>query len=154
MTLANLLKIGRLKTHMPNGAEIRRLLAAAARNLDDARIDAVSDETRFDAAYKAIMQMALAAMLASGYRPSTSEPGHHQTMIQSLPLTVGLASDAWVVIDALRRKRNAADYLGDPVEAEALAECVKQAEHVYGAVYAWLRERHPGLLDEDRQGMA
>src|SRR3989338_6776980 len=120
MTLANLLKIGRLKTHASNGAEIRRLLAAAARNLADAWVEVVSDETRFDAAYKTIMQVALAAMLASGYRPSTSEPGHHQTLIQSLPLTVGLASDAWVVIDALRSKRNAADYLGDPVEAEAL----------------------------------
>ena len=150
MSLANLLKIGRLKTHAANGAEIRRLLAAAARNLADARVSAVSDETRFDAAYKSIMQVALAAMLASGYRPSTSEPGHHQTLIQSLPLTIGLTSDAWVVIDALRRKRNASDYLGDPVEVEALAECVKQAEYLYAAVEIWLRERHPGLLNEDR----
>ena len=150
MTLANLLKIGRLKSHASNTAEIRRLLAAAARNLADARVAAVSDETRFDAAYKTIMQLALAAMLASGYRPSTSEPGHHQTLIQSLPLTVGLANDVWVVIDALRRKRNASDYLGDPVEAEALAECVRQAECLYAAVEMWLRERHPSLLNEDR----
>ncbi|MDP3515443.1 MAG: hypothetical protein Q8S20_22085 [Sulfuritalea sp.] len=149
MTLANLLKIGRLKTHAPTGAEIQRLLAAAARNLADARVAAVSDETRFDAAYKAIMQMALAAMLASGYRPSTSEPGHHQTLIQSLPLTIGLASDAWVVIDALRRKRNASDYLGDPIEAEALAECVKQAEYIYLVVESWLCKQHPGLLNEN-----
>ena len=35
------------------------------------------------------MQLALAAMMASGFRPSTNEPGHHQTMIQSLPLTLG-----------------------------------------------------------------
>ncbi|MDP1610921.1 MAG: hypothetical protein Q8M11_07660 [Sulfuritalea sp.] len=55
--MANLLKIGRLKTHASNGAEIRRLLAAAARNLADARVAAVSDETRFDAANKAIMQI-------------------------------------------------------------------------------------------------
>lgn len=149
MSLANLLKIGRLKAHAPNGAEIRRLLAAAARNLSDARVAAVSDETRFDAAYKTIMQLALAAMLASGYRPSTSEPGHHQTLIQSLPLIVGLANDAWVVIDALRRKRNASDYLGDPVEAEALAECVKQAEDICAAVERWLRKQHPGLMSED-----
>lgn len=149
MTLANLLKIGRLKTHAPTGAEIQRLLAAAARNLADARVAAVSDETRFDAAYKAIMQMALAAMLASGYRPSTSEPGHHQTLIQSLPLTIGLANDAWVVIDALRRKRNASDYLGDPIEAEALAECVKQAEYIYLVVESWLYQQHLSLLNEN-----
>ena len=106
MTLQNLRKIGRLKPHAPTADEIRRLLAAAERNLVDARAEIISDETRFDAAYKAIMQLALIAMMASGYRPSTNEPGHHQTMIQSLPLTLGLPNTTWVVLDALRRKRN------------------------------------------------
>ena len=74
MTLQNSLKIGRLKPHAPTPAEVQRLLAAAERNLADSRADSVSDETRFDAAYKAVMQCALAAMLAGGYRPSTNEP--------------------------------------------------------------------------------
>jgi hypothetical protein len=82
MTLQNLLKIGRLKPHAPTAQEIQRLLAAAKRNLTDAGTEIISDETRFDAAYKAIMQLALVAMMASGYRPSTNEPGHHQTMIR------------------------------------------------------------------------
>jgi len=79
-----LLRIGRLKPHAPTPQEIQRLLAAVGRNLADARIEAASGETRFDAAYKAIMQLALIAMMASGYRPATSEPGHHQTLISSL----------------------------------------------------------------------
>jgi hypothetical protein len=103
MTLQNLLKIGRLKAHEPNAAEVQRLLAAIKRNLSDAAAAHISDETRFDAAYKAVMQCALVAMLAAGYRPSANEPGHHQTMIQSLPLTLGVSNDAWVVLDALRR---------------------------------------------------
>ena len=53
MTLQNLQKIGRLKPHAPTGQEIQRLLAAAERNISDARVDAISDETRFDAVYKA-----------------------------------------------------------------------------------------------------
>lgn len=85
MTLRNLLRIGRLNAHTPDAAEIQRLLAAAERNLADAKVSAVSEETRFDAAYKAIMQAALIAMMASGFRPATNEPGHHQTLIQSLP---------------------------------------------------------------------
>lgn len=149
MTLANLLKIGRLKPHAPNGAEIRRLLAAATRNIDDAAVATISDETRFDAAYKAIMQLALAAMMASGYRPSTSEPGHHQTLLQSLPLTIGLPNERWVVIDALRRKRNAADYLGDSVEAGALVECRRQAATLRDIAIAWLEREHPDLLEGD-----
>ena len=70
MTLQNLAKIGQLKPHAPAAAEIQRLLIAVKRNLADAAQRGNSDETRFDCAYKAIMQCALTSMLASGYRPS------------------------------------------------------------------------------------
>lgn len=85
MTLQNLLSIGKLKAHVAHAVEIRKLLAAIERNIADAAVTEISDESRFDIAYKAVMQCALAAMMASGYRPSTSEPGHHATLIQSLP---------------------------------------------------------------------
>ena len=94
-------------------AEVQRLLAAIDRNLADAAVAAVSDETRFDAAYKAVMQCALVAMLAAGYRPATSEPGHHQTMIQSLTLTLGVAHDVCVVLDALRKASDTSYYKGN-----------------------------------------
>src|SRR3546814_3945963 len=35
---------------------------------------------------------------------------HHQTMIQALPLTLGVERGTWVVLDALRKKRNVNDY--------------------------------------------
>ena len=146
MTLQNLLKIGRLKAHVPTPAELQRLLAAAGRNIADSQVDSVSDETRFDAAYKAIMQCALAAMLAGGYRPSTNEPGHHQTLIQTLPLTVGVPNETWVVLDALRRKRNASDYSGDIVEPEMRAEATAQATALLHTLRAWLKKSHPDLL--------
>ena len=107
--MQNLLKIGRLKEHQPTAAEVQRLLAAVNRNLQDAAAANISDETRFDAAYKAVMQCALVAMMAAGFRPAVNEPGHHQTMIQSLPLTLGVSNDVWLVLDALRRQRNAND---------------------------------------------
>lgn len=66
MTLENLLKIGQLKSHATDSTEIRRLLDAARRNLADAHVEAISPETRFDAAYKAIMQTALVALMAQG----------------------------------------------------------------------------------------
>ena len=66
------------------------LIAAAERNIADAQFQALSSENRFDAAYKAIMQMAMVALNAKGYRTLKSKPGHHQTAIQTLPLTVGL----------------------------------------------------------------
>lgn len=68
--MANLLKIGRLKAHTPTATEVSRLLAAALRNIEDANAETISDETRFDAAYKAIMQLALTAMM----RTATARP--------------------------------------------------------------------------------
>lgn len=149
MTLQNLFKIGRLKVHAPTAQEIQRLLSAAERNLVDTRIEQISDETRFDVAYKAIMQLALVAMMTSGYRPATNEPGHHQTLIQSLPLSLGISNNSWVVLDALCRRRNAADYTGNPIETEAVAECRKQAEDLLAQVRKWLAARRPHLLRRD-----
>ena len=88
--LRNLEKIGQLKSHVTGKEEVQRLLEAARRNLADAGVEVISCETRFDSAYKAIMQLALAAMMANGFRPDTSRPGHHMTVIQSLPQTIGL----------------------------------------------------------------
>lgn len=146
MTLQNLLRIGKLKEHAPTAAEVLRLLAAVERNLTDAAVPKISDETRFDAAYKAVMQCALAAMLASGYRPSTSEPGHHVTLIQSLPLTLGVDNATWVLLDALWRKRNANDYTGDVVTPDMVAECVAQATRVRNLLRKHLTKAHPELL--------
>jgi hypothetical protein len=146
VTLQNLLKIGRLKAHQPTAAEVQRLLQAVGRNLHDAAVAGISDETRFDAAYKAVMQCALVAMLAAGYRPAANEPGHHQTMIQSLPLTLGVSNDAWVVLDALRRQRNASDYTGQPITPAAVAECLAQAKTLHKALLAHLKAKHGELL--------
>jgi hypothetical protein len=126
VSLENLLKIGQLKPHPPESAEIDRLLIAARRNLRDAGVTTISPETRFDAAYKAVMQSALAALMMHGYRPDTNRPGHHMTVIQTLPLTIGLDSKRLIVLDTLRRQRNVADYTGDDVDvtsAEA-EDCV------------------------------
>jgi uncharacterized protein (UPF0332 family) len=144
MTLENLLRIGQLKVHSTDRAEIRQLLEAARRNLADAGVAAISLETRFDAAYKAIMQVALVALLANGYRADSR--GHHQLMIQSLPLTIGLSKERTVVLDAMRRKRNAADYLGNFVEQGAVEVCIEQAQELLADVEQWLGENRPEIL--------
>jgi hypothetical protein len=146
MTLRDLLKIGQLKEHPPDAAEIQRLLAAAARNLADSQAMQVSPETRFDAAYKAIMQSALAALMAHGYRPDTKRPGHHMTVVQALSLTIGLASHRLVVLDALRRMRNQSDYTGGAIEESSAKECCAEAKRLLGEVTAWLKANRRDLL--------
>lgn len=128
MTLENLLAIRRLVRHEAGRDAILKLLSAARRNLADAGVTSISAENRFDAAYKAIMQCAMAALWAKGYRTSTSEPGHHQTAIQALPLTLALESSTVIVLDALRKQRNLNDYTGEGVSDALLAECLAQAE--------------------------
>lgn len=127
MTLENLL--GKLlEAVAPDQQAIARLLEAAKRNLQDAQLEGISNENRFDMAYKAIMQIANAALQAQGYRTLTSKPGHHQTMIQSLPKTLGLSTDELIVLDALRKQRNIADYSGDLVTDAAVSECIARAQ--------------------------
>lgn len=138
MTLQNLLAIHSLVAYTAQRADVQRLLAAAERNLNDAAVTAISDENRFDAAYKCVMQCAMVSLWANGYRTSTSKPGHHQTAIQTLPLTVGLDSRTMVVLDSLRRIRNLNDYDGDPISPTAVEECQKQAGALLAHVRAWL----------------
>ncbi len=133
MTLDNLVGIS-LERVTTDTATVSRLIEAAKRNIEDAHIEAVSNENRFDAAYKSIMQLANAALQAKGYRTLTSKPGHHQTMLQLLGKTVGLDSETMILLDALRKQRNVADYSGDLVSASAMGDCIEQAERLLDLV--------------------
>jgi hypothetical protein len=145
VTLQNLLGLS-LDAIGPDKVQIGKLLAAAQRNIQDAQLTALSAENRFDAAYKAIMQLAMVALHANGYRTLTSKPGHHQTAIQTLPLTVGMPQAQVIVLDALRKQRNLADYSGDLVPNSAVTACLQGALGLQMHVEAWLKAHKPELL--------
>lgn len=146
MTLANLLAIQRLQAFEASPQGVQRLLAAAERNLADAQLQALSAENRFDAAYKCILQCAMLGLWARGYRTTTSQPGHHQTTLQCLPLTMGLPGDVIIVLDALRKQRNQNDYEGDPVGTAVVTECLAQAHHLLAHTRQFLQTQFPALL--------
>ena len=148
MTLENLLAIHRLLPFEATPAGIQRLLASAERNLADAQLPELSADNRFDAAYKTIMQCAMIGLWAKGYRTSTSQPGHHQTAIQCLTLTMGVAKDDVIVLDSLRRQRNVTDYEGDPVSEAILAACLEEAGKLLAHTSRWLRDAHPELGEQ------
>ena len=150
MSLENLLKIGQLKLHASEPAEIERLLVAARRNLRDAHVTSISPETRFDAAYKAIMQSALAALMMHGYRPDTNRPGHHMTVIQTLPLTIAVEGKRIIVLDTLRRQRNVADYTGDDIDETTAQHCIAEAEPLIEDVASWRRSNRPELVPKKK----
>jgi hypothetical protein len=140
MSLENLAKIGKLKQHSATSEDAAKLLAAARRNLAETRIKGLSPETRFDLAYKAIMQCGLLAIMGNGYRPSTTEPGHHATVIQTLPVTIGLENDRMVILDKFRRTRNLNDYSGDIVSEAEAAACIRSAETLLNTLTDWLKQ--------------
>lgn len=141
MTLNNLLGKSLEKIKMDHDT-IRRLVAAAERNIADSKVTAVSAENRFDAAYKAIMQIANAALQANGYRTLTSKSGHHQTMIQSLSKTLGIDNNTVILLDAMRKQRNVADYSGDIVPESVVKDCITQAEKLLKHFNIWLMSQY------------
>jgi hypothetical protein len=146
MTLDNLLRIGKLKAHTATRIEVVRLLDAAEQSLADASVVGLSAASRLDLAWRAIMQGALAAMLCSGYRPTTSEPGHHQLLVQALPLTAGIARSRVRVLDSYRALRNQVDYRGVQISDAVADECRAEAHDLLNRVRSWIAARHPQLL--------
>src|SRR3972149_4317501 len=69
--------------------EISRYLAKIRRKIADCKQKTLSLDTRFDTAFAALLQVALAALRANGYR-TTAEAGHQQIAIQLLPKTIGM----------------------------------------------------------------
>jgi len=148
MTLQNLLAIHKLQAFAPTRGAVQKLLLAAQRNLVDAKLTTLGADNRFDAAYKTIMQCAMLGLWANGYRTATSQPGHHQLAIQSLPLTLQVPKDTVIVLDALRKQRNLNDYEGDPIADSALAGCLKEAEQLLAHTQQWLQTNHPDLVNK------
>ena len=145
MSLQNLVGVS-LESVTPSKQTIGRLLEGAARHIADAKVKAVSAETRYGSAYTAIRMLADVGLHAHGYRTLTSKPGHHQTAIQTLPLTLGLDPQVVVRLDALRKQRNLTEYTGDTIPEATVAECLSQAETLYGTATAWLKANRPELI--------
>lgn len=145
MSLKNLVGVS-LDETAASQATVRRLLTAARGHIADAQATNITAETRFGAAYTAIRMLADVALNANGYRTLTSRPGHHQTAIQTLPLTLGTPAQTVQVLDALRKQRHATEYSGDVVPESAVLECVAQALALQATVRAWLKANKPELL--------
>jgi hypothetical protein len=140
-----LFRIGKLKRHRAEAVEVRRLLESAQVRVCDAAVPGISASSRFSLAYDCILAAAGAAMLANGFRPATSEPGHHQVLIQSLVKTAGIAPESVAVLDAYRKLRNKSDYEGIPVAESVADSCRESAREVLDAIRAWIREHRPEL---------
>jgi hypothetical protein len=93
-----------LQRHDASPREIAELLELVDRDLADATVDALSADWRLSIAHNAILQLAICALAAEGYRPDRQRA--HERAILSLQWTIGLDHETVMVLDAVRRKRN------------------------------------------------
>ena len=87
MSLEKWLEYGWLRREPSSPGEIEDLLGIVNRSLADSKVEAVSTDLRFIAAFNAALCVATTALRASGLRTAT-QAGHHVKTIESLELTI------------------------------------------------------------------
>jgi hypothetical protein len=146
MSLESWAAAGWLRPHQSSRQEIADLLAAAARDLSDAQVEAVSLDTRLALAYEAARLLARAALHASGHLVARRDQDHNFT-IESLRFTVGLDENTVLHLQALRKKRNIGSYQRPGATSTGeVQQAIAVARNLMEGVGTWLRRQHPELL--------
>jgi hypothetical protein len=129
MTSVNLEKLvsaKQLKAEKPDRKEFDGLVRSGRARLADARIKALSFESRFDLAYNAAHALSLAALRRLGYRSE-----NRFIVFQCLAHTLGLGPEHWRVLSLAHERRNAAEYSGLlEVDERLLADVLQVAQMV------------------------
>jgi hypothetical protein len=145
MSLEKWAENGWLRAEPTSSEEIADLLGIVNRDLNDARVEAISDDRRFEAAFNAARTAANVALRACGYRTAT-QLGHHLKTVESLELTIHADPRLIQKMRIFSKKRNATSYdSAGNVSGQELAEVIRVADELQQRVKAWLRDNHPGL---------
>jgi len=146
MTLADLLSAGRLRRHTTSAQEVAELLRLAGRGLADARVEGISTDLRFSAAYDAIFALASIPLYCAGYR--TTGLGHHVTAFEALPVIMGEElRELADYFDTCRVKRNIAHYQrSGTISGDEVEELITSTAAFQEQVEQWLQTNHPELV--------
>jgi len=148
MSLEKWAEYGWLKAEPTSRDEIKSLLTIVGRDLRDAKVTAISEDRRFEAAFSAARAAATVALRASGYRTST-QLGHHVKTIESLELTIKADSKMIQKMKTFSKKRNATSYdSAGNVSKQELELAIKTAAELNREVVTWLQKNHPELLQD------
>lgn len=125
---------------------MKDLLDVVERDLSDSAAEGLSSDWRLNIAYNAALQAATAALAAAGYRATRDQ--HHYRVIQSLRETIGADAQLVTAFDAFRKKRNISGYDRAGMVSDAEVKAMREmALQLRDDVLAWLRRRHPDLLE-------
>lgn len=146
MSLEKWQEYGWLKREPSSPSEIKSLFGIVDRSLRDAKVQAISADLRFTAAFSAALTTATAALRATGYRAS-AQPGHHIKTIESLELTIKASSNAIQRLKAFNNTRNKSLYdVAGVVSDQELFAMIKFATELRDQVMDWLQKSHSDLL--------
>jgi hypothetical protein len=123
---------------------IRSLIEAAQWKASDVEIEAVSLDTRVEAAYDAVFDCCLAVLNAAGYRVS-SAPGHHEQALEAACALAGIGEGLHDKLDALRDVRNQ-KYTGARRSEKDIAVAREAMNAFTDFAVAWLKHNHAQLL--------
>ena len=122
--LENLAKTGKLRAESGDRQELDGLLKSARARLSDARVEALSIESRFDLAYNASHALALAALRWHGYRSE-----NRYLVFQCLQHTLGLGPEVWRVLSLCHERRNRGEYQGHvDIDEQLVADLIGASE--------------------------
>lgn len=145
MSLKNWRENGWLSEHKTSRQEIKELLGVADRDLKECRVEGLSPDWQLAIAYNAALQLAVAALAASGYR--ASRESHHFRAIQSLRYTIELDQASIDLFDSFRKKRNIGGYeRAGAASAQEAKEMVAFAQKLRTDIEEWLRSKHHDLF--------
>ena len=130
---------------MQNKVMVQELLRAAVQKFQDTTVQGVSDPTKFEAAYDAILFAALAVFAAQGYR-ITAAHGHHRVALEGLVGSLGGSQLLLDELDGLLSIRNE-KYTGFvTVRAPDMRLALDHAGRILDDTSHWLQEHYPGML--------
>ena len=148
MSLEKWVEYGWLRREPTSPDEIRSLLGIVERSLADAKVEAVSTDLRFIAAFNAALCIATMALRATGHRTVT-QAGHHVKTIESLELTLEPNAKIVQKFKTFNNKRNKSVYdVAGAVSDQELEAMVSLANELKDGAIAWLREVRPELLED------
>jgi len=139
---------GWLRLEPTSPDEIKSLLGIVDRSLADAKVEAVSTDLRFIAAFNAALSLATLALRATGHR-AAAQAGHHVKTIDSLELTLKPNAKIIQKFKTFNNKRNKSVYdVAGAISDQELQSLVSLAKELKNNTIAWLREVHPELLEK------
>lgn len=119
-----------LAVEPPDPDEFAGLKHSGLARLQDAAVESLSLEGRFDLVYNAAHALCLAALRWHGYRPR-----HRYIVFQVLPHTLKLGPEVWRVLSKGHDIRNLGEYEGDlDVDERIIMDLITACQAVAEAV--------------------